>query len=168
MNYKFYVEKLLNSEIFKKFIEENKDAILCSGFFMIDLEGQDNKQHFDYFIPSQNKMFSFKLEDNCQMVPVDIVDNLEFKPISIEHNFDFNDIKDIVLREMQKRDIKNKVQKILLSLQHKKGKDYLIGTVFISNFGLLKLNIDLSNMSVINFEKKSFFDMLKITKGGSK
>ena len=164
MNFQFYVEKLMNSEIFKKFSEENKDAIPCSGFFVIDLEGQDNKQHFDYFIPLQNKMFSFKLEDNCQMIPVDIVDNIEFKPIFINHNFDFSEIKNIISREMQKRDIKNKVQKILLSLQHKKGKDYLIGTVFISNFGLLSINIDVSNMNVTHFEKKSFFDMLKITR----
>ena len=64
MNYRFYVEKLMNSDVFKKFVEENKDAFPASGFFMIDLEGQDNKQHFDYFIPSQNKMFSFKLEDS--------------------------------------------------------------------------------------------------------
>ena len=102
------------------------------------------------------------------MVPFEIVDNLEFNPVSLEHNFDFNDIKNIVSGEMKKRDIKNKVQKILLSLQHKKGKDYLIGTVFISNFGLLKININLLDMNVVHFEKKSFFDMLKITKGGSK
>jgi hypothetical protein len=171
MNFQFYVEKLKDSDSFKQFIEENKDAFPASGFFIMefsDSKHPDNKQHFDYFIPSKNQMFSFKLEDNCAMVPVEIVDNIELKPISLNHDFNFNDIANIVSREMQSKNIKSKIQKILLSLQHKDGKDYLIGTVFISNFGLLKLNIDLSDMSVINFEKKSFFDMLKITGKGGK
>ena len=170
MNFQFYVEKLKNSISFKEFMQENKDAFPASGFFIMefsDSKHPDNKQHFDYYIPSKNKMFSFKLEDNCAMVPVEIVDNTAFNPISLNHGFDFNEVANIVAREMQKRDIKNKIQKILLSLQNKNGKDYLVGTVFISNFGLLKINIDLKDMSVIHFEKKSFFDMLKITgKGG--
>ena len=171
MNFQFYIEKLKNSESFKQFIQENKDAFPASGFFIMefsDSKHPDNKQHIDYFIPNKNKMFSFKLEDNCAMVPVEIVDNMEFKPISLKHDFNFNEVANIVSREMENKNIKSKVQKILLSLQNKNGKDYLIGTVFISNFGLLKINIDLSDMGVTLFEKKSFFDMLKITKGGKK
>jgi hypothetical protein len=170
MNFQFYVEKLKNSPQFKEFIQKNKDAFPASGFFIMEFSNSkhpDNKQHFDYYIPSKNKMFSFKLEDNCAMVPVEIVDNTAFKPISLEHDFNFNEIVNIVSREMESKNIKSKVQKILLSLQNKNSKDYLVGTVFISNFGLLKINIDLKDMSVIHFEKKSFFDMLKITgKGG--
>jgi len=171
MNFQFYIEKLKNSENFKKFIQENKDAFPSSGFFIMefsDSKHPDNKQHIDYFIPSKKKMFSFKLEDNCAMVPVEIVDNTAFKPISLEHDFNFNEIANIVSKEMESKNVKSKVQKILLSLQNKNGKDYLVGTVFISNFGLLKINIDLSDMNVTHFEKKSFFDMLKITGRGGK
>jgi hypothetical protein len=170
MNFQFYVEKLKNSPQFKEFIQENKEAFPASGFFIMEFSNSkhpDNKQHIDYYVPSKNKMFSFKLEDNCAMVPVEIVDNTAFKPISLKHDFDFSEVANIVAKEMKKRDVNKKIQKILLSLQHKDEKDYLVGTVFISNFGLLKINIDLKDMSVIHFEKKSFFDMLKITgKGG--
>jgi len=171
MNFQFYVEKLKNSSQFKEFIQENKDAFPASGFFIMEFSNSkhpDNKQHFDYYIPSKNKMFSFKLEDDCAMVPVEIVDSTAFKPISLDHNFNFNEVANIVAKEMKSRNVDKKIQKILLSLQHKNGKDYLVGTIFISNFGLIKINIDLKDMSVIHFKKKSFFDMLKITgKGGS-
>ena len=64
---------------------------------------------------------------------------------------------------MARKEVKSKVQKILLSLQHKEGKDYLVGTAFLSMFGLLKVNIDISEMKITDFEKKSFMDMLRVT-----
>ena len=51
MNSGHYLEKLQNSEEFKNFMKANPDAFLCSGFFVIDKSGSDNKIHFDYFIP---------------------------------------------------------------------------------------------------------------------
>ncbi len=167
MNFQFYLEKLMASESFKNFITENKDAFPVSGFFVIDLEGKDNKQHFDYFIPSTNKMFSFQLESKCDLVPIEIIGDKPEK-ISMNYNFDFSDVKKLIQKEMATRGITNKIQKMLFSLQHKDLKDYLIGTIFISNFGMIKVNIDITDMKVILFEKKSFFDMLKIVKKGEK
>jgi len=40
----------------------------------------------------------------------------------------------------------------------------LIGTVFISMLGLLKVRIDVEKMKIVLFEKKSFFDMMSIKK----
>ena len=64
MNFQFYVEKLKNSKDFKSFIKENKGAFLCSCFFVIDKEepGKGDKQHFDFYVPSTKKAFSFILE----------------------------------------------------------------------------------------------------------
>lgn len=171
MNFQFYVEKLKDSESFKKFISENKDAFPCSGFFVMEFSNSthpDNKQHFDYYIPNQKKMFSFKMEEDCRLVPVEIIGNQEFKPISLNHEFSFDDVAKLVLKRMKKDNITNQVQKILISMQNKDKKDYLVGTVFISNFGLIKVNIDLKKMKITDFEKKSFFDMLKIVKPGKK
>ena len=74
MNFQFYLEKLYASAIFKKFMEDSKDAFPTSGFFIIDKEGKDNKQHFDYYVPSDKRLFSFQLETGCDLVPVDIID----------------------------------------------------------------------------------------------
>ena len=166
MDFQFFVEKLKDSEEYKKFMKEFPDAFPFSGFFVLDLENlknPDNKQHIDFYIPSKNKAFSFQMEDNCKRVPVDIVDR-GVKEISFDNLIDFDEITELVLNEMKARKVKNKVQKILLSLQDKDGKDFLIGTVFISAFGLVKINIDVETLKVLDFEKKSFLDMLKITR----
>jgi hypothetical protein len=191
MNFQFYLEKLYASEDFQKFIEENKDAYLCSCFFVIDKEKNEDKQHFDYFIPSTNKMFSFKIESGCERVPVENIENKIPKKISDNHNFDFSEIEKIILEKIDKEEIKTKIQKILFSLQNSegtpqaytqevreslrdldkssqkistKGKDVLLGTVFISALGMIKIQIDLEDMKIIEFEKKSFLDMFKIIK----
>ncbi len=89
-------------------------------------------------------------------------------PLKIDKDFDFDfeKIKDNLLKEVEIRGIKNQIQKMLFSLQ-KKDKDYfLLGTIFISNLGLIKINIKLekNNFEIIEFEKKSFFDLLKFSR----
>ena len=60
--------------------------------------------------------------------------------------------------------MKTKIQKILLSLQKIKNDDFLTGTVFISNLGMIKIKITLPDEKITEFEKKSFLDMFKIIK----
>ena len=166
MNLQFYLEKLQNSDEYKKFIRENSDAFFCSGFFSIDETGKEkNQQHLDYFIPSANKMFSFQLGENISLTPIENFGK-DFVPTKIPDNVDFNfdKIKEIILKEMEKNKIKNKIQKVLLSLQNRDNCNFLIGTIFISGLGLLKIKLDLEKNEIIEFEKKSFFDMLKIVK----
>jgi len=164
MNFQFYLEKLFDSDSFKKFTEENGSAFPSSCFFIIDNDGKESKQHFDYFIPETKKMFSFKLEDGCAIVPVDLPPNYVPEKIAMNYSFDFADVEKLIEDEMVKKEIKSKIHKILISLQHKEGKDYIVGTVFLSMFGLLKVNIEISEMKITEFEKKSFMDMLRVTK----
>jgi hypothetical protein len=162
MNFQFYLEKLKDSQEFKNFEKENNDLVFSSGFFVVDKQGQDNKQHFDFFVPGKNKLFSFQLENNIKRVPVEFGES-KFEKIPYDLDFDFNDIENLIIEEMQKQGIKNKIQKFLFSLQNKDGKSFLIGTIFISGLGLVKISIDLKEMKILDFKKKSFFDMLKIT-----
>jgi hypothetical protein len=165
MNFQFYFEKLTKSKEFNKFINENKDAFLCSGFFAVDKKGEDNKQNIDYFAPSLNKMFSFKINNEVELVPVeDYGEN--FKPEKIPDNldFDFNYIEKLIEGEMFEKKINNKIEKLLLSLQSKDKKNYLLGTIFLSGLALLRVKIDLNEKKIIEFDKKSFFDMMKVVK----
>ena len=168
MNLKFYLEKLYASEEFEQFRKENPEAFLCSGFFIIDKQGQDNKQHFDFYLPSERKMFSFQLEERTKIVPVELLNNKIPKKILLNYDFDFKDIEELIINEMKRQNIKNKIQKILLSLQNLDGKDFLVGTVFISTLGLLKINIDISQKKITEFAKTSFFDMIKVIKKKNK
>jgi hypothetical protein len=142
-------------------MKENPGAHLCSGFFTMDKEGKDNKRHFDFYVPKTKKMFSFKLEDGVEMMPIDIVIDKIPDKLDIDFDFEFEEIEKMLEGEMKKKEIKSKIQKIILSLQDLKGKPFLVGTIFISMLGLLKVQIDISDMKIVEFEKKSFFDMMK-------
>ena len=61
------------------------------------------------------------------------------------------------------KNIKTKIQKIIFSLQNLKGKDFLMGAIFISSFGLLKVEIDISGKKITKFEKKSLLNMFGFT-----
>ncbi len=175
MNFQFYVEKLKASDKYKEFKKKNPDAFFCSGFFIIDLVGKDNrpsqvrsvspvnsqnKQHFDFYLKEKKKIFSIQLESD-QIVELEQIEKKIPSKISLDLDFDFKDIEKLIEKKIQKENIKNKIQKFLFSLQKIKGKEFLVGTVFISGLGIIKINIDLKQKKITDFEKKSFFDMMK-------
>ena len=65
---------------------------------------------------------------------------------------------------MQHENISKKIEKIIWSLQNRNGKNYLIGTIFISGLGMIKVSFDLDEKELREFEKKSFFDFIKVLK----
>lgn len=163
MNLQFYFEKLQNNEDFKKFKKENSKAYLCSSFISIDKEKENNDVHFDFFIPEKKEIISFQMNDEMKKVPLENFDNSVPEKLS-NVDFNFKEIENLILEKMEKEKIKSKIQKIILSLQKKDGKEFLSGTVFISMLGLLKVIFDLEKMEIVDFEKKSIMDMIKIMK----
>lgn len=164
MNFQFYIEKLENSEEFKKFKQENTKAHLCSGFFVRDKEGGSDDVHIDFYNPEDNKIMSFQLHDEVKGVPIDKKDEFSLEELDMKMDFDFNEIEKMIDEKMVDNNVKNKIQKILLSLQRVKGVNYLIGTIFITGLGMIKIKIDLDKKEFLEFEKKSFLDMMKIIK----
>ena len=104
------------------------------------------------------------MEPDIEKVPIEMFDNKIPEKILINYDFDFQDIEKKIIREIEKKGIKTEIQKILLSLQKLQEKDFLVGTIFISALGMIKINISLPDKEIVKFEKKSFFDMLKIIK----
>ncbi|HUW43500.1 MAG TPA: hypothetical protein VMV95_00880 [Bacillota bacterium] len=164
MNFQFYLEKLYSSDIFKKFMKENPKAYLCSGFFTVDKEGKDNQRHLDFYIPNIKKMFSFRLEKEIEKIPVETLTKKVPPKMKQDFDFNFEDVEKMIVDEMKKRDITNKLQKIIFSLQNIKGRNFLICTVFIGMLGLLKIHINLQEKKISLFEKKSFFDLVRRVK----
>jgi len=165
MNFQFYWEKLQNSLEFEKFMKENPKAFACSGFFTLDKEGSDNQRHIDFFIPSKKKIFSFKLQgEGIEKIPMEIISEKAPEPISLDVDFTFENVEKLILEEMEKQNLKNKIQKIMISLQNFEGKEILVCTVFISMLGILRVHIDLEGDrkgKVTLFEKKSFLDIIR-------
>ena len=166
MNSHFLFEKLENSDEYKKFKEENPQSYLCSGFFIIDLgESPENKYHFDFYVPEKKQTFSFELEGGIKLISLERDDGKILKEVLMNKPFDFEEIKEILLNEMAERKITNKIQKMIFSLQNNEDKDVLFGTVFISGLGLIRVNIDVFENKITDFEKSSLFDMVKVVKG---
>jgi hypothetical protein len=165
MNSHFLIEKLESSDEFGKFMEENPKAYLCSGFFVIDLENKEkgNQYHFDFYVPEKKATFSFELEDGIKLIPLERDDKVMEK-ISMKEDFDFDEIEKKISTEMELKRIKNKIQKMIFSFQNINGEDFLLGTIFVSGMGMIKANINLKEKRITEFEKKSFFDMMKIIK----
>lgn len=161
MNFQFYWEKLQASNEFRKFVKENPKAYFCSGFFIIDKEGIDNQRHIDFFEPEKKRISSFKLGEKIEILSSDIIPAQIPLKIDSKINFEFDKIENIVLKEMEKNNVKNKLQKIMISLQKFKGKEMLLCTVFVSMLGILKIYIDLKKNKVVLFEKKSLFDIVR-------
>ena len=104
------------------------------------------------------------MEKEGKMKPLDTLDKVIPEKLSFDLDLDFDEIENIIQNKMEEKEMKDKIKKLIFSLQKIEQKNMLMGTVFISGFGLLKANIDLENNEIIDFEKKSFFDMIKVFK----
>jgi len=173
MNFQFYLEKLHNSDAFKEFISKNSEAYFCSGFFSLDVsDGRDNQRHIDYYIPLTKKIISFKLDsedgvkDISQEARFDVEGDFTV-PEKLNENIDFdlNEIQKLIEEEIVKQKLETKIGKILVSLQRLEEKNLLVCTVFVSRFGLLKVNLGLESenggLEITQFGKKSLFDLVR-------
>lgn len=164
MNVQFYEEKLRFSDEFKKFMKENPSSYLCSIFLSIDKEKDGNQIHFDFFSPETKKMTSFQLNGEIKKIPMEIYDEKIPEEIKLDFDIDFWETERMIAYKMEQDGIKNKMQKIVLSLQKVNGDDFLIGTAFISMLGMIKIRINARKKEILEFEKKSMFDILKVVK----
>ena len=159
-----YLSELKSNKEFQDFAKKNPTAYLCSAFFIIDKENSNHKQHFDYFLPEENKIFSFQLEESCKQVPLDNLNPEAPEKILLENDLELQEIEDLIETEMGNRGIKNKIQKILFSINRFNNEEVAIGTVFISNLGMIKIRINLKEKKILDFKKESFMDMINIFK----
>ena len=165
MNLQFYIEKLEDSKVYKDFIKKNKAAYFYSGFFSMDKQGKDSQVHLDFFIPKSEGVFSFRVDgEEIVLSPITIYDEKVPEKISNKLDIDFDFYEKLILKEIKNQKIKNKIQKILFSLQKLDKKNHLIVTCFLSHFGLVKLHVCLEDNKISHFEKKSIFDMVSVFK----
>ena len=117
------------------------------------------------FIPSSKKIFSFDLSnEKIQVNPIENYSEIIPEKIPMSFNFDFEEINEIILEKMKKESLNSAIKKYLFSFQSLKKVPYLIGTLFLQNMGLLKVEIDLKTKEIKAFDRKSFFDVLKVIK----
>lgn len=168
MKFQEYYKKLIDSKEFQKFTKENKKAYPCSGLFIMDRQKNQTEVTFDYYLPDTKKIFSFRINKEIDLIPLENVDPTIPEKLGMNYSFDLPTYEKMILDKIAEEKVNGTLQKILFSLQKTKGKDYLVTTCFLSNLGLLKVQIDITQNKIILFEKKSFFDMIKVIKGNKK
>ena len=77
---------------------------------------------------------------------------------------DFDEMEKLILEKMKSENIQNKIDKMLISIQKNNKRNLFIATLFLSKLGLLQIRIDIKNKKILDFEKKSLFDIIKFSR----
>ena len=152
---------ITESSVFKRFIDENKEAELVAGFFIIDLLENNNQRSLDYKIGG--KIFTFSLNENNEITMEEdelIQPDKPLEKISPDIKIDLDEVSSIAEKEAIKNNIKNKFQKIIAILQLHEGKDVWNLTCMLDNLIILNILVDSETGEIIKFDRKSMADFI--------
>lgn len=156
-----YVHKLNNSDVYKSFQNQNKDAFLVAGFFVIDFESGKNVHQIDYFVPSKKKFAAFTLDNKVIMQLFNMMDKKSPEPLDMEVKIDLDALKGILQDEMKNRNITSSIKKMIAVVQNVKGKKVWSVNCILSGMDIVKAHIEDDSKTVLKLEKASLFDYLQ-------
>jgi hypothetical protein len=169
-------EIIENSAVFKKFKQENQDAELVAGFFILDFLSNDNKDSLDYKLPEnkEDNIYTFELDKNKEvimkqdkLINPEISNQPKLTKILPNIKTDLNEIPSIAQQEAEKNKITSKFHKIIAVLQNykseNKGREQQIWnlTCMLDQLIILNILINAQTSEIIKFERKSMMDFIK-------
>lgn len=163
MKFEHYLKRVEESPEFKQFQEEHKKAFLTAGFFVLDFESGKHMHQLDYFIPGSKKIATFVLDEGVKMN----ISEMKFKgkvpgKLDEKAKIDLDALQGIVHDEMLNRTVTQQVKKIIAVLMNEDGKKVWKLNCITGDLGIIKVNVDDSSSGILEFEKASLFDMMKI------
>ena len=148
--------ELKQKDFYNKFIQDNPDAFLAAGFFVLDLE--NNKYQLDFFIPKLKKIaiaeYPFK-EIKIQEDEIKEAKILNENPL-----IDLNDLIDEINNLKIKNDYDKKTSKIIAIL---KDDSWSLTCMSIS-FDILKISLNSITGKCEKFEKSNLMNFIDIKK----
>jgi len=163
MRFKDLLERVEGSKEFKKFEEENSNAELCAGFFILDFLSNDSKDTLDYKIGE--KIFTFSIRDEKIIINEDRLIDEAGRPglvkIDKEINIDVDELKGIVGLCSLDEGISAKLNKIIAVLQKYNEKQIWNLTCMLDGLIILNVHVDALSGDVLKFERKSMMDLIK-------
>lgn len=160
-----YVEKLHNSEQYKKFIKQYPDAALVAGFFVIDLEAGNNIHQIDYYVPSQKKIAAFTLDGQVSVQLLSLINKKVPESLDIKTKTDLDSLKGIIEEEMRNRNMTEEINKIIAIIQNiDKRKVWSLNCV-LSGMHILKASVEDESQTVLKMDKSSIFDFIQKMSG---
>ena len=168
MSFKETYEKITGSEVFNKFINENPQAELCAGFFILDFISNDSKKSLDYKV--NDKIYTFDLKDDgyVKMTEDKLIDLPNAPPllkITPVVKTEVEELKGLAGFEALEKGISAKFNKIIAVLQKTKRDDKELQvwnlTCMLDGLIILNILIDSETGDIISFVRKSFMDLIK-------
>src|SRR3989344_8986124 len=156
-----YVNKLNDSTAFKDFQKSHKDAFMVAGFFVLDLETNNNINQIDYYVPSKKKVAAFTLDKRVTMQMLYLLNSKAPEKLDIKTNIDLDQLYGILEDEMKNRNITENIKKIIAILQNIEGKKIWNLSCILSGMEILKAHVEDSSKSVLKMERTSMFDIMK-------
>lgn len=170
MKFEHYLKRVEESPEFREFRGKHKKAYLCAGFFVLDFESGKHMHQVDFFIPRGNKIATFILDEGVRAKisePIKFKKKLEKLEINgKETKTDIDALKGIVHDEMLNRTVTGEIKKIIAVLQNQDGRKIWNLNCITGDMGILKVHIDDATSSVLEFEKASLFDFVKMIPKG--
>lgn len=157
-NFQEILKEVQGSKEFADFKKNNADCYLCAAFFIFNFESDSETKQLDFFIPKNNKIATFILNDT---VKLKIEDAIEKKLDKINPEIKIGLPAAI---EKAKKECKSKVNKIIAILQVLEGKQVWNITCMLEGFNMLLLHIDSQSGEIIKKEKRNLFDFVKTKK----
>jgi hypothetical protein len=160
--------QITESEVFKKFIQENPEAELCAGFFILDFISNDSKNSLDY--KSWDKIFTFDLKDDgfvklTEDKLIDSPNSPQLLNLIPKVTTEVEELKGLAGIEALDRGISAKFNKIIAVLQRqsKDNKEIQLWNLTCMLDGLIILNIQINadTGEIIKFERKSMMDLIR-------
>ncbi len=156
-----YVEKLNSSQEFKEFKEKNPDSYLAAGFFIIDLENENNIHQIDYYIPSSKKIAAFTLDEEIKVQVLDTLNEKVPEKLDLKINTDLEALKGILEDEMKNRNMSQSIKKLIAVIQTIEGKDTWTINCVLSGMEILRASIEDESKTVLKMEKSSIMEFVK-------
>ena len=165
MKLEHYLKRVEESSEYQSFIQENPEAYLCAGFFVLDFEDGKNIYQIDYYLPHSKKIATFTLDKGVSIKLSEPLKgkfkNKKLEKLRGEIKTDLEALQGIVQDEMKNRNITQELKKIIAVLQNQEEKNIWILNCITAGLGILKVHIDDDTSSILEFEKANLFDLLR-------
>jgi len=155
-----------SSAVFKKIKQENPNIELVAGFFVLDFISNDEKKSLDYKIPQTDKIFTFELDKNNEVIMKQdkLIDNPnlpKLQKIQPYTKIEIEELRAIAEKQALKHNIQSKFHKIIAVLQMHNTQQVWNLTCMLEGLIILNILIDCDTGYIIKFDKKTMMDFIK-------
>jgi len=155
-----------SSAVFKKLKQENQNIELVAGFFVLDFISNDEKKTLDYKIPQTDKIFTFELDKNNEVIMkqdklINDPNLPKLQEIQPYTKIEVEELRAIAEKQALENNIKSRFHKIIAVLQIHDNQQVWNLTCMLEGLIILNILVSCETGNIIKFDRKSMMDFIK-------